>query len=82
MNDLKFTTAGEYMSDYPKQTGPNSWIVEVQENGKTKELFIEFPPGAIDQVGWDIGDELVWNELDDGSWSVTKKIDEIEKKDV
>ena len=26
-----------------KQTGDNSWIVTVQENGKTKELYIEFP---------------------------------------
>ena len=51
----------------------NSWILEVQENGKTKELFIEFPPDALDQVGWDEGDTLLWEELPDGSWSVTKK---------
>ena len=38
------------------KTGDNSWIVTVQENGKTKELFIEFPPDALDQVGWDTGD--------------------------
>lgn len=57
---------------YTKQ-GENSWILEVQENGKTKELFIEFPPDALDQVGWDEGDTLLWEELPDGSWSVTKK---------
>ena len=55
------------------QTGTNSWIVEVQENGKTKELFIEFPPGAIDQVGWDEGDTLIWEELETGGFSITKK---------
>jgi hypothetical protein len=42
-----------------KQMSQNSWIVEVQENGKTKELFIEFPPGCIDQVGWDTGDTVI-----------------------
>jgi hypothetical protein len=61
------------MSDYPKKTGDNSWIVEVKENSKTKELFIEFPPGSLDQVGWDVGDDLIWEELDGGAWSISKK---------
>ena len=26
-----------------KKTGPNSWTIQVRENGKTKELFIELP---------------------------------------
>jgi hypothetical protein len=57
------------------QTGQNSWTLEVQENGKTKELFLEFPPDALNQVGWDIGDTLIWEELDHGAWSVRKKTD-------
>lgn len=58
---------------YTKQ-GENSWLVEVQENGKTKELFIEFPPDALDQVGWDEGDTLIWEELDHGKgYSIRKK---------
>ena len=61
------------MSEYPKKTGDNSWVVEVKENGKTKELYIEFPPGALDQVGWDIGDDLIWEELDDKRWQISKK---------
>ena len=59
-----------------KQMSQNSWIVEVQENGKTKELFIEFPPGSLDQVGWDIGDTLIWEELTNDSYSLKKKEDE------
>lgn len=55
-----------------KQTGINSWTIEVQENGKTKELFIEFPPDALNQVGWDVGDTLIWEELDHGAWSIKK----------
>ena len=55
-----------------KKTGNNSWIVTVQENGKTKELFIQFPPDALDQAGWDTGDTLIWEELDHG-YSIRKK---------
>ena len=58
-----------------KQTGTNSWTVEIQENGKTKELFLEFPPGCLDQVGWDVGDNLIWEELDDKTWSIRKEDD-------
>ena len=60
---------------YPKKTGPNSWIVQVRENGKTKELFLELPPESLNQVGWDEGDTLLWEELDHGAWSVRKKTD-------
>jgi len=58
-----------------KKVKSNSWTLEVQENGKTKELFIEFPSEALSQVGWDEGDTLLWEELTDGVWSITKKDD-------
>lgn len=63
------------MSEYPKKTGPNSWTVQVRENGKTKELYLEFPEGCLDQMGWDTGDTLVWKELSNGDWSLTKKVE-------
>ena len=59
-----------------KQMSQNSWIVEVQQDGKTKELFIEFPPGSIDQVGWDVGDTVIWEELLTGGYSLKKKDDD------
>lgn len=60
-----------------KKIGDNSWIIEVQENGETKELFIEFPQDAIDQAGWDEGDTIIWEELPDGSgYVLTKKEEE------
>ena len=61
------------MSEYPKKTGDHSWTIQVQQDGKTKELFIELPPDALAQVGWDIGDDLIWEELDGGNWSLRKK---------
>ena len=57
-----------------RKISDNEWIVQVQENGKTKELYIEFPPGALDQVGWDIGDDLEWIDNKDGSYQL-KRID-------
>ncbi len=63
-----------------KKVTNNKWIIEVQENGKTKELFIEFPQDCIDQVGWDIGDTLIWEELDHGAWQITKKENNNEEK--
>lgn len=56
-----------------KKLKDNTWVITVQENGKTKELFLEFPPDAIDQVGWDEGDTLIWEELETGGFSITKK---------
>jgi len=60
---------------YPKKTGEHSWTVQIQEDGKTKELYLELPPDALAQVGWDIGDTLLWEELDHGNWSLRKKDD-------
>ena len=63
-----------------KKVTNGKWIIEVQENGKTKELFIEFPPEALSQVGWDTGDTLIWEELDHGAWRITKKENNDEEK--
>lgn len=49
-----------------------SWTLDVQrdENG---EAFIEFPPEALQDVGWKEGDEIEWLDNGDGSWTLTKK---------
>ena len=59
-----------------KKLSHNSWVVEVQKDNKTQELFVEFPPDCIDQVGWDIGDTIIWEELPDGGYSLKKKEDD------
>lgn len=56
-----------------KQINTNTWLIEVQENGKTKELFLEFPPDALNQVGWAEGDDLDWIDNNDGSVTLQKK---------
>jgi hypothetical protein len=55
-----------------RKISENVWLVTVQENKKTKEVYIEFPPDAIDQVGWDLGDELQWTIQEDDSVVLTK----------
>jgi hypothetical protein len=54
----------------------NNWVVTVQENGKDKELYIELPPELLNQVGWDDGDTLLWEEITPGAWQITKKEDD------
>lgn len=55
-----------------KRPNNKSWVIEVQENNETKELFIEFPEGALDQVGWANGDDLEWIDNKDGSFTIKK----------
>jgi hypothetical protein len=59
-----------------RKTSDNTWIVTVQENNETKELYLEFPPDALNQVGWDEGDTLIWEELPNGSFSIKKAVDD------
>ncbi len=56
-----------------RKISDNQWVITVQENNETKELFLQFPPDALDQVGWDEGDTIIWEELDHGGWSIKKK---------
>jgi len=60
-------------SDPYRKLSDNQWVITVQENNETKELFLQFPPDALDQVGWDEGDTIIWEELDHGAWSIKKK---------
>lgn len=56
-----------------KKVSDNTWILEVQQNGKNKELYIQFPKDAISQVGWSEGDVIEWLDNGDGSWTLQKK---------
>lgn len=53
----------------------SKWTLEVQES-PTGDQFIEFPPEALEQVGWKEGDEIEWTDNGDGSWTLTKKEEE------
>lgn len=47
------------------------YTLELKDDGNG-ELLIEFPDELMNQMGWDIGTVLIWEEMEDGSWSVSK----------
>jgi hypothetical protein len=61
------------MSIYPKDLGDNRWVIEVKNQSGSNELYIDLPPSALNQMGWDMGDIIVWIEQDDKSIVLTKK---------
>lgn len=61
------------MQETPRRISDSEWVITVQENGKTKDLYIQFPEGAINQVGWSEGDLIEWLDNGDGSWTLKKK---------
>jgi hypothetical protein len=49
------------------------WIVALEEDPATGELFFTLPPTLLEELGWQIGDTLQWNVgRDDDSVSLTK----------
>ena len=36
------------------------------------ELILQFPDDMMEELGWEVGDSLVWKQLDDGKWSLRK----------
>jgi hypothetical protein len=53
---------------------PTSWTIKLEEDPENPgELIMPFPPDLLAQVGWDFGDELEWKDLQNGSFSLTKK---------
>ncbi len=49
-----------------------SYTIDVQEDAEG-ELFIEFPPEMMEEVGWKEGDNLLWTDNKNGTWTLTKK---------
>jgi hypothetical protein len=47
-----------------------TWTLEVQE--KDGEFFIEFNDEILEGTGWKVGDDLIWTDNKDGSWTLTK----------
>jgi hypothetical protein len=60
------------MKELYKKVGNNQWTLTVQENGKTQDLYIQFPDEAISQMGWSEGDTIEWLDNGDGSWTLKK----------
>jgi hypothetical protein len=49
----------------------------VKYDEATDDYYLEFPEGLTEQMGWNVGDTLKWTPHENGSWSITKKEDDI-----
>jgi len=48
----------------------SKYTLEVQE--KDGEFFIELNDEILEGTGWKIGDDLIWTDNEDGSWTLSK----------
>ena len=55
------------------------YTVKVEEDPDTGDLVLPFPPELLAQMGWDIGDDLLWEDHFDGAFSI-KKVDKDQEK--
>lgn len=39
-----------------------TWTTKVEQDPETGELIITFPDELLEQVGWQIGDNILWEE--------------------
>jgi hypothetical protein len=53
----------------------NSWKITLEEDPETGDLLMPIPTDCLNQMGWDIGDVLIWEDMQNGSWSLRKKDD-------
>lgn len=51
----------------------NKWLVTTEQDPKTGELYLTFPPELLNQAGWDFGDTIVWEDQHNGSFVLKKK---------
>lgn len=64
----------DYMGRRLKEEKTHTVTVEADDNG---ELFLPIPVELLNQMGWDFGDTLIWEE----NFDRTQKTYTIRKKD-
>ena len=58
----------------------STYTVKLEEDPENKDLVLPIPTELLNQMGWDIGDDLVWTDNFDGTFSLTKGVDKSTKK--
>ena len=56
------------------------YTVTVEEDPDSGDLVLPIPTELLNSVGWDIGDDLVWSDNFNGTFSLSKKVDNEQKK--
>ncbi len=50
-----------------------TWTLTVEDDPDTGDCILTFPEDLLIQAGWKEGDVLIWTDLKNGSWQLTKK---------
>ena len=53
-----------------------TWTLTVELDEITGEQYLQFPPDALEGLGWQPGDTITWLDNGDGSWTLSKVIRE------
>ncbi len=50
-----------------------SWTLNVEEDPSTGDGILVLPQDLLDSAGWVEGDNLLWIDNKDGTWSLVKE---------
>lgn len=53
-----------------------TWTTTLEEDGRTGDLLLPFPPELLNQMGWAENDVLEWFDNHDGTFTIKKKEDQ------
>ena len=56
-----------------EEDAKNRFTIKVEEDGE--DLILPFPVELLNQMGWDVGDTLLWEIMDNGFVNIRKKED-------
>ena len=51
-----------------------SWALTVDEDPETGDGILTFPEDLLAEAGWKEGDTIVWTNIGNDSWQLTKKL--------
>lgn len=57
----------------PESEDPTVWVVELEEDPVTGELFMPIPKELMESLGWQIGDTLVWDSNESQEITLSRK---------
>jgi hypothetical protein len=53
-------------------TDTHQFVVDVQYDADTDDYYIQFTDEMLALTGWQAGDELVWQDLGNQKWQLTR----------
>ena len=56
------------------------WTVKIEEDPFTGDLMLPLPQELLQMQGWQPGDVLIWIDNGNGTWSIEKKIVELDTR--